>query len=292
MRLRNAFTLIELLVVIAIIGILIAMLLPAVQKVRESVARLQCKNNLKQIGLALHNYHDVNKLFPPGYVSAVASDGSDLGPGWGWAAHMLPYIEQDNLHKMINFQADIGDPQNASIRVQILGMLRCPSDDAPWTFLTAGNPVQVAFSSYVGVFGTRECDDPPGEGIFFRNSRTRFSGITDGTSNTLMVGERSAKLALSSWTGAPTGAQSAPVGPSALGPEPAPALCLGHTGEAAEGHTPNNPTNHVDDFASRHQQGVNFLFADGSVRNINNTINPVVWEALGTRAGNEPSTDF
>src|SRR5436309_597185 len=104
---RSGFTLIELLVVIAIIAILIGLLLPAVQKVREAASRLKCKNNLKQIGLAMHNYHGVANRFPPGYVSAVASDGSDLGPGWGWAAHLLPYVEQDNLYKQIDFTADI-----------------------------------------------------------------------------------------------------------------------------------------------------------------------------------------
>src|SRR5262249_4573499 len=134
------------------------------------------------------------------------------------------------------------------------------------------------------------CSPGKGNGIFSRNCRVRLTDIKDGTSNTLMVGERSSNLALATWTGAVTGGVVPPVRPSALGPEGAPVLVLGHTGLAGEGHTPNNPINHVDDFCSRHTNGVNFLFADGSVRNINDAINPVVWEALGTRCGGEPYT--
>src|SRR5687768_201165 len=94
---RRAFTLIELLVVIAIIGILVALLLPAVQQAREAARRTQCKNNLKQLGLALHNYHDQHKLLPPGYVSDYTTAGTDTGPGWGWAAMILPQIDQGPL---------------------------------------------------------------------------------------------------------------------------------------------------------------------------------------------------
>ncbi|MCI0641190.1 MAG: DUF1559 domain-containing protein [Gemmataceae bacterium] len=270
---RAAFTLIELLVVIAIIAILIGLLLPAVQKVREAAARTECRNNLKQIGLAMHMHHDTLRVFPPGYVSVVASDDSDLGPGWGWGAHLLPYLEQQNLHRQINFKLDIGDAANATTRVQHLKVFRCPSDVAPEMFPTPGNNVLVAHGHYVGVFGSNEIEDGPsnGNGVFFRNSRVRFADIIDGTSNTLFVGERSSNLALNTWTGAVTGADEAP------------ALVLG-----SADHTPNHAAAHAEDFWSRHPQGVNFLFGDGSVRNIGNSINPQVFSALATRKGGEP----
>ncbi len=295
-RSRSAFTLIELLVVIAIIAILIGLLLPAVQKVREAANRAQCQNNLKQLGVALHNYHGRMKRFPPGYTSTVAKDGSDLGPGWGWAAHLLPDLEQSPVYSRITQSADIGAAANSFARVQVLAVFRCPSDDAPLTFTATGTSASVAFAGYIGMYGTDEVADAPdrGNGVFYRNSRIRLADITDGTSNTLAVGERSSDLALGTWTGAVTGATVPPVRPTALGAEGAPVLCLGHTGPGAKGHTPNNSTNHVDDFASRHTQGANFLLCDGSVRLLTDSLNPMVWEALGTRAGREvvPSSDF
>jgi len=287
---RFGFTLVELLVVMAIIAVLIGLLVPAVQKVRESGYRTQCKNNLRQIGIALHCYHDRTGSLPPGYASAVAADGTDLGPGWGWAAYLLMDVEQDALHKQIDFSRDIGDPVNADARVKSLALFHCPSDERRIeTFVTAGRPVDVAHANYVGMFGTPEITDNPdaGNGIFYRNSRTRFPEIIDGLSNTLMVGERSSNLALATWTGAVTGAVVPPRPNSPFGAEGPGVLVLGHTGDAEECHKPNNATNHVDDFWSRHTDGVNFLFADCSVRNIGVQISCTAWVALGTRDGGE-----
>src|SRR5437868_6791709 len=114
---RRGFTLIELLVVIAIIGVLIGLLLPAVQKIREAASRIQCTNNLKQIGLALHSYHNTNGSFPPGYIDGntdpASTPDNDVGPGWGWAAFLLPYLEQGNAFNQINFSQPVGSGVNA-----------------------------------------------------------------------------------------------------------------------------------------------------------------------------------
>jgi prepilin-type N-terminal cleavage/methylation domain-containing protein/prepilin-type processing-associated H-X9-DG protein len=274
---RRGFTLIELLVVIAIIAVLIGLLLPAVQKVREAANRTQCRNNLKQIGLALHSYHDRMGLFPPGYVSTQRfPDGTEGGPGWGWAAHLLPDLEQDNVHRLISFPNGVRDPIHAGVRVKHLAVFRCPSDERIDTFIvdsTDGRQTEVAHSNYVGLFGNNEIEDNPnaGNGLFFRNSRVRIPDVTDGLSNTLAVGERSSNLSKATWTG---------VVPRA---EAGPSLTLG-----SADHTPNDPAAHKEDFWSRHPQGVNFLFADGSVRNIHNHIHRPTWLGLATRAGGEP----
>jgi prepilin-type N-terminal cleavage/methylation domain-containing protein/prepilin-type processing-associated H-X9-DG protein len=307
------FTLIELLVVITIIGILIALLLPAVQAAREAARRMQCSNNLKQIGLALHNYHTAHNCFPPGYISAFSQPGyvdegickDDTGPGWGWGAMILPFLEQGNLHAQIRFTKDLADAANVTPRTTSVPVFLCPSDGGEKTFevTVGGSPVTLAHSDYVGMFGGPEISPDPGylstdpergvrsRGMFCRNTAVRFADVKDGTSATIFVGERSSNLAYATWTGSPTGGGVPPKTPNPYNyeEEGAPVLILGHTGLVYDTppHTPNSSVNHVDDFWSEHPQGANFLFVDGSVQQINDTVNPAVWRALGTRAGGE-----
>jgi prepilin-type N-terminal cleavage/methylation domain-containing protein/prepilin-type processing-associated H-X9-DG protein len=285
---HSGFTLIELLVVIAIIAVLIGLLLPAVQKVREAAARMQCQNNLKQVGLALHNYHDTYKTFPAGYVSAHDSNGNDTGAGWGWAAYLLPQMEQGNLADAIRFDLPIDAPANSGARVMPVKSYLCPSDDAPPTFTAqrfdaAGNPVanicEVASANYIGVFGVGE-PGVDGQGVFSRNSAVRIADITDGTSQTLMVGERAHNLGQATWVGAVPNAELFPYNSSNM--------VLGHTGESKG---PAGPTE-VNHFSSRHTGGVNFLFADGHVRFLTSSVTQLTYQALSTRAGGEPVGDF
>jgi prepilin-type N-terminal cleavage/methylation domain-containing protein/prepilin-type processing-associated H-X9-DG protein len=305
---RRGFTLIELLVVIAIIGVLIGLLLPAVQKVRETASRLQCKNNLKQIGLALHNYHDRMNGFPPAYFSNLqpgtqpsAPNGdctwNETGPGWGWGAYLLNDLEQNNLYQQIRFDLDIKDPANAAVRTMTLKVYICPSEPRPDPFMTVdagGNPlVMVAHSSYIGMNGAPNgvtSDAYDNNGFFLRNLRLHMKDVTDGLSNTLMIGERCTNMSNTTWVGAVPGAvvpdlrytNTADQMASAEGDA---ALVLAH---GSTTHLPNNPlVVDADATASFHINGVNFLFGDGSVQSINSSINPDVYQALCTRNGGE-----
>jgi prepilin-type N-terminal cleavage/methylation domain-containing protein/prepilin-type processing-associated H-X9-DG protein len=325
---RTAFTLIELLVVIAIIGVLIGLLLPAVQKVRESAARLTCTNNLKQIGLGLHNYHDSQGSFPPGYIDGNTNPNStpdnDVGPGWGWAALLLPYIEQDNVYRQINFKQPVGSGVNATISQLPLKIYQCPSDGLQDAFPVYDSsfttPIAtVAHSNYVGCNGWIEAfngaggnpgtegndglvggSGSAGVGLFWRNSHTKIASVTDGMSNTIIVGERSSNHSPSTWTGAVPGGRCpawmatqppciycAPPGPAYDNADFAEALVLSH-GNATHVPSADFPIFDPDTFYSYHTgNGANFLFGDGSVHFLTSSINPYTFQYLCTIAGGE-----
>jgi prepilin-type N-terminal cleavage/methylation domain-containing protein len=270
---RPGFTLVELLVVISIIGVLMALLLPAVQAAREAARAAQCKNSIRQVGLALHNYHDIHQRLPPGWIGNMP-EGT---PGWGWMVSILPQMEQGPLHdNVIQRNLPIADPVNLRAREHVLKLLQCPSDPTPKLFTLLADDdspmFQVSRSNYVGVFGTLEVEDDPtaGDGAFYFLSSTRFSDITDGLSNTMLVGERGTRLGASLWQGVVPGAAEAMV------------RIVG-TGD----HTPNHPAHHFDDFSSFHHSGVHFVVGDGSVRRIDDSIDLTVYQALLTRGGGE-----
>ncbi len=289
----RGFTLIELLVVIAIIAVLIALLLPAVQQAREAARRAQCKNNLKQVGLALHNYHEIANGFPAGWigVNATGQPFVDGGNGWGWAARILPQIDQGPLYNKLNFSLPVTDASNATIRTTTLPAYRCPSDigDLVWTITDSGGTAlsQLASANYVGSFGTSDvdaCDGQAapfrctGEGLFFHNSFVRLAEITDGTSNTFMAGEHKSDPTLdwhSTWVGVIPGGDDAFV------------RIVG-----TADHTPNHPSNHIDDYSSHHVGGAHFLMGDGAVRFVSTNISGTVFTGLATRAGGEVISEF
>jgi prepilin-type N-terminal cleavage/methylation domain-containing protein/prepilin-type processing-associated H-X9-DG protein len=304
---RKAFTLIELLVVIAIISILIGLLLPAVQKVRGAAARLQCVNNLKQIGLASHSFHDSQNSLTPGYVasSSYFDGATDTSPGWGWAAFLLPYIEQDNVANAINFNLPIEHPANATAVQSMMKIYLCPSDQTPSAAFAVpdafGKTITLAApSSYAACVGGDESDTfgPNGLGIFYRNSHTRLIDIRDGTSQTIMVGERAWSNAQGVWAGAIAngvimrGARNPNPGNGAAS-YPASTLVLAHS------HLNNARTDTdggLDDFSSNHTGGSNFVFGDGSVHFIRSipgdtttgfTPDGIAFQALGTRASGD-----
>jgi prepilin-type N-terminal cleavage/methylation domain-containing protein/prepilin-type processing-associated H-X9-DG protein len=291
---RFGFTLIELLVVIAIIGVLIGLLLPAVQKVREAAHRASCQNNLHQIGLALHGYHDARGSFPSGYRCQPEANPDYTSPGWGWAALLLPHIEGDNLARQINFDLPVEHSSNLAARTTVVKLFVCPSDrfTGAFTICDARNTplAQAATNSYAACHGVgpdldEELDD--GNGLFFRNSQVRIADVTDGTSTTIAIGERGSFFTQTPWAGAVSFGTTriTPGAPTSnsTAVEDAPTQTLVHVAV----HTINDPDADPEDFFTPHTGVAMFVFADGSVRPVRTQVALSVLQALATRAGGE-----
>ena len=293
----RAFTLIELLVIIAIIGVLIALLLPAVQSARYVARRARCLNNLKQIGLAMQNYHSTLDTFPPGYLSNTQDDqptGQEIGPGWGWATIILSNLDQVPLYNAVNFTLPTSDPGSRTVRSSSLSVFLCPSNTGGSDSLTirdgSGNVLvaDLAAGQYIAVAGQWEPEEYPAtnNGVFYRGSKIGIRDITDGSSTTLMAGERSQNVADATWVG------MIPSGQACNNPswpvqdcETSNVLILGHTGPSPDEQwidVPNDKKSGADDFHSLHPGGCNFLFCDGSIRFVKETINPTVFSYLSS----------
>jgi prepilin-type N-terminal cleavage/methylation domain-containing protein/prepilin-type processing-associated H-X9-DG protein len=268
---RCGFTLLELMVSIAVLGMLIALLIPAVQSSREAARRTVCKSQLRQLGLALHNYHEVNRCFPPG--SYVMGPSFPMQSGWGWGAMVLPYVELPGLSKQINFSLKTGDSQNLSLIAQPIPLFRCPSEIGPDSVLcvpTTGPSYRLAAGNYCG-----------SDGVLSAMSRTRIADITDGTTTTLMLGERvvqpggDSQLPFSSaWCGQVAFADEYDL-------RSVPYL------SPSVSHPINASLTDPSCFGSRHPTGANFALADGSVVYLAEGIDQAVFMALGTAAGGE-----
>ncbi len=309
---QRGFTLVELLVVIAIIGILIALLLPAVQAAREAARRITCTNNLKQIGIALHVYHDMARRFPAGWTGYDATSGAHAvngSTGWGWASSILAQMEnaafsEDMLHEDLLISDGSGaitDPNKVARETALPGF-RCPSDNGKSTSPIAG--MDIATSNYVGVFGGYDPNNPnpalqttllqelqispphqaKGTGTFYHNSRVAIRDMRDGTTNTLIVGERDTILVpnttpveyyYSTWVGnmIPSGGNDPDDGAIRI-------VGMAITSPNPEPDTTNNEF--LQEFGSPHAGVAQFLVGDASVRSVNDEIDTVIYRAICT----------
>lgn len=305
---RTGFTLIELLVVIAIIAVLLALLLPAVQAAREAARATQCRNNLKQIALALHSYHDRTGMLPPGWIA----DPFYQTPGWGWGAMLLPDLEQSSLFQNLAFGDSLISPAGRQWHLQAVPVFVCPSDVfGPSGTVIVQEPERrsqslsmfamfhppppkffpVAKSNYPAVYGNTAIADAPdkGNGLFFRNSSVRLRDIVDGTSQTFMTGERRTTqqqrtdymgneltyVDLTTWIGVLPWCSDPSSRVVASGSVP-----------------PASPQRAFPGFSSFHSGSTFFAMADGSVRSVSNLIDLTTYQSAMTRSGGEIVAEF
>lgn len=320
---RSAFTLVELLVVIAIIGVLVALLLPAVQAAREASRRTKCTNSLRQLAIACHNHHDVMGTLPRngnanGLTQSHTAQGTGCcgaaGPRWSWIARALPFFEQKNMYDSANVPINNlnQNAQTLAMISTVLPILTCASDNTlPRTRTNSADlgGVNVAVTSYKGVSGanwgadffpTESSFSTPysnpgvdgsrnglenGDGIFWRadirKGTMRLSEISDGTSNTFMIGEDVPMLIQWNAWAYPNGAN----GTCAIPPNVGVTLGDPDLGLPGFGRWPTRYS-----FRSRHPSGLNFALADGSVRFVSNNIALLTYRALATRAGGETAS--
>jgi prepilin-type N-terminal cleavage/methylation domain-containing protein/prepilin-type processing-associated H-X9-DG protein len=282
---RHGFTLIELLVVIAIIAILIALLLPAVQQAREAARRSTCKNNLKQIGLALHNYAERFKLFPPGTVPRPASFTTPAAfvanyESWNWMTFILPDMDQAPLFNNLNVNGQTLSAWGATANSQIFPALPafvCPSDEGSGRLQSGGlradfsggaggfpavGTFQAPKSNYLGVAGYQDHCYPstytgnPNSGMLYNMGRLGFQDIKDGSSNTFLVGERDERCGAGSWMGSRN-----PAGQGVRGND----YSMGRVSVILNDPVATGSANCTDGFSSSHTGGAHFLFGDGRV---------------------------
>jgi prepilin-type N-terminal cleavage/methylation domain-containing protein/prepilin-type processing-associated H-X9-DG protein len=260
---RPGFTMIELLTVVVIIAVLIALLLPAVMTSRETARRLQCNNNLLQLGIAMGNYVSTHEVLPPGVVNDTGPIQSmPRGYHFGWAVQILPFIEQRNLYNQFDFRRGLYEGRNSTVQTVRLSTLYCPSGG----------------SSYAACHHDVEAPiDVDNQGVLFLNSHVAYDDITDGTAYTILLGESWGAMSLDWASG--TRASLRNTGHPINAPDPT----LPGPGSAsiAAGAL---PLLFVGGFASQHRGGANFLFCDGSVRFLKETIDVRVYRSLGNRA--------
>ena len=326
---RRGFTLVELLVVIAIIGVLVALLLPAVQAAREAARRSQCANNLKQIGLAMHNYHDTLRTLPTGYTNdwGLAENYSgqqyahhtDSPPqrhmaSWSWSAYVAPYMELSSQHDVLGVTRRhaalaLADPAVQELMQNPVSVLRCPSDAGPrlnpWgearPMDVNGDRHNVALTNYVGVSHGRSSLDIDNRqrnctGVLFVDSEINFRDVSDGTSNVLMAGERAWDTYHARCNRRQTNGAAIPfvIGTSNLlnHRNRGTALAVGVAGNGINWPSPNADCGNLwevkSGFYSHHPGGAMFVFVDGSVHFLSETLDLTTFRRLADRQDGNP----